>query len=82
MTNKSHKEVGRLVGTAILGCKNIYQDANGLYIKRNVTGMCGPEHVNVYFKYADIVEVDGYAYKCILYSQGHFIMGHDIYSRH
>jgi hypothetical protein len=75
MAHKSHKEIGRLVGTTILGCKNLYQDANGLYIRKDVTGMCGPEHVNVYITYADIVEVDGYAYKCMLYDRTEIIRG-------
>jgi hypothetical protein len=61
--NKIMNKVGTLFGTHTLDAMTVYEDTNGLFIKKNITGMCGPEYRNVYFKSTDsIITVDGHTY--------------------
>ena len=56
-------EVGTLIGRDVLLMMAVYEDANGLFVIKTSTGMCGTESHNIYFKNdVGFVEIEGHSY--------------------
>ena len=58
------QEVGTLVGRDVLLMMRVYQDANGSFVIKTTSGMCGIESRNIYFQLdkAGAVEIEGNRY--------------------
>ena len=63
--DEKRTEVGILYGIHTLGAMNVYEDATGLFITKTHLGMCGTEHINIYFKNNQIIEIEGHTYTFI-----------------